>query len=576
MPTNVHRLRIDALHSLASRLTGSSTGGLLADALDHLFGPTAARAGIAVLAGKHLEVVAEHGFNGPHDPTSIRDAVNSIAARAIEERRTLRLPDVRVERLGLTNAGEIAALGCTSALAVPLTQRRTMLGAFVLLFPPQATIDEETTLFVESVAALVGPALASQSTAVGDQAPGQGQQPFHQNHPVGATLFGASVGHELEGPVGALSLQLEEQRRIISDLQIFSDGADTPLGGAAAELAELTEEICATVARLRETTDQLTRMGQRDLAPVAIDVGELARTACLVARPGFEEHGIILEMQLADGGYVSGHRESLLQVVSDLLALARDRAEHVRGTPRVLVRTASEGNRVVLSVDDVGPGLDGLLLRDFERRPFAEGSTDERRRLVIKLLGDVVLAHGGHVELVSIEPSGTRYRVILPAFGALDPSQSPAALHAAEVVEGPVLRQVLVVDDDPVFSRAARRALKPHHVREANTASEAEILLHDRNYLPDLVVCDLMLPGADGTTLHLRICDARPDVASRFLFVTGGTLSKDTADYIRASGCGALRKPIDLGAVRRHLSNPHRDTVTTSIVRTLRQEFESN
>ncbi len=575
MPTNVHRLRIDALHSIATRLSGSTSGGLLADALDHLFGPTLARSGIAVLASKHLEVVAEHGFGGPHDPTPIREAVNSIAARAIEERRTLRLPDVRVDRLGLAHAGEIAALGCTAALAVPLVHRNSVLGAFVLLFPPLAAIDEETTLFVEAMAALIGPALAGQGTDGSDLSAQHGPLPIHQSHPVGASLFGASVGHELEGPVGALSLQLEEQRRIVSDLQIFSDGSDTPFGGAAAELAELTEEICATVARLRETTDQLTRLGQRELAAVAIDMGELARTACLVARPGFEERGIILEMQLADGGYVSGHRESLLQVVSDLLVLARDRAEHVRGTPKVLVRTASEGNRVVLSVDDVGPALDGLLLRDFERRPFAEGSTDERRRLVIKLLGDVVLAHGGHVELVTIEPSGTRYRVILPAFGALDPSQSPALLNQADSHDGSVIRQVLVVDDDPVFSRAARRALKPHQVREANTASEAEILLHDRGYLPDLVVCDLMLPGADGTTLHRRVFDARPEVASRFLFVTGGTLGKDTADYIRASGCGALRKPIDLGAVRRHLSNPHRDTVTTSIVRTLRQEFES-
>ncbi|HEY5958588.1 MAG TPA: response regulator, partial [Polyangiaceae bacterium] len=214
--------------------------------------------------------------------------------------------------------------------------------------------------------------------------------------------------------------------------------------------------------------------------------------------------------------------------------------------------------------------------RDFERRPFAEASNDERRRLVLKLLGDVILAHGGHVELVTIEPSGTRYRVILPAFGALEPVIPERVVADVNGSDTPIVRQVLVVDDDPVFSRSARRALKPHQVKEANTASEAEILLHDRAYLPDLVVCDLMLPGADGTTLHRRIVDARPEVANRFLFVTGGTLGKDTADYIRASGCGALRKPIDLGTVRRHLSNPHRDTVTTSIVRTLRQEFEGN
>ena len=85
-----------------------------------------------------------------------------------------------------------------------------------------------------------------------------------------------------------------------------------------------------------------------------------------------------------------------------------------------------------------------------------------------------------------------------------------------------------------------------------------------------------MLPGADGTTLHRRVVQVRPEVAGRFLFVTGGTLGKETADYIRASGCGALKKPIDLGAVRRHLSNPDRETVTTNIVRTLRQELSSD
>jgi signal transduction histidine kinase/CheY-like chemotaxis protein len=576
MTQDVHRLRIDALHSLATRLNGSTAGGLLADALDHLFGPTAARAGVAVLAGKTLEVVGENGLGGPADPTAVRDAVSSIAARAIEERRTMRWVDVRSDRLGLTNAGEIAAVGCTAALAVPLQHRRSVLGAFVLLFAPQAPLDEETTLFVEAVAALISPALAGQSSAPADGSTRWASPQTRDSHPVGASLLGASVGHELEGPVGALMLQLEEQRRIVNDLQIFSEGSDTPVGVAIAELAELTEELQATVARLRDTTDQLTRLGQRDIAPVAIDISELARVACLVARPGYEERGILLEAQFAESGYVSGHRESLLQVISDLLVLARDRAERARGTPKVLVRTANEGNRVVLSVDDVGPVINVSQLRDFERRPFADATNDERRRLVLKLLGDVVLAHGGHVELVTVEPSGTRYRVILPAFGAFEAVPPERIVPEVESTGTPVVRQVLVVDDDPVFSRSARRALKPHQVREANTASEAEIILHDGSYLPDLVVCDLMLPGADGTTLHRRIVDARPEVASRFLFVTGGTLGKDTADYIRGSGCGALRKPIDLSAVRRHLSTPHRDTVTTSIVRTLRQEFDGN
>lgn len=563
----VHRQRIDALHSLATRLTGAPAGSLLADALDHLFGPTQARAGIAVLAGAHLEVVADQGLSGSVGAPDLREAIGSVAARAIDERRTLRLTDVRTDRAGLSRVGEIAAIGCTAALAVPIRVRRQVLGAFVLMFPPQVEIDEETALFVETVAALVAPALGGHTLSPTKDAHAKGEHPSLG----GATLLGASVGHELEGPVGALLLQIEEQRRIVGDLQVFSEGFDTPLGGAIAELAELTDELAATTARLRDTTDQLTRLGHREIAPAAIDLTEVARVACSVARPGFEERGIILEMQLSEGGYVSGHRESLLQVVSDLLVLARDRAELTPGPPRVVVRTANEGTRVVLSVDDLGPVPDRSQLRDFERRPFAEASADEKRRLVLKLLGDVISTHGGHVELVSLDGSHTRYRVILPAFGAIEPSQPKGVVITPEGSDH-IIRHVLVIDDDPVFSRSARRAMKPHLVREACTASEAELLLSDHEYLPDLIICDIMLPGADGTTLHRRVFDKRPEAAGRFLFVTGGTLGKDTADYIRESGCGALRKPIDLSAVRRHLSNPNRDTVTTSIVRTLRQE----
>lgn len=570
------RKRVDVIQSLSTRLGAAGGTAILGEALDNLFTPTGARAGVAVISQPRFEIIAEQGLTATLGTDELRDAIADFATRCIDECRTVRFTDVRSDRSGLPHAGAIASIGCTAALAVPLLQRKTALGALVLLFPQQLDLNEETVLFVETVAALVAPALHPGEAKPETHAPAATTRHLSIAHGLGgATLLGKSVGHELSGPVSALLLQLEEQRRILADLQIFSDGADTPLGGSIAELAELTDELSATVSKLRETTDQLTHLGNRELAPSALDLSEVARTACSVARPGFEERGIILESQLADGGYVSGHRESLLQVVSDLLTLARDRAELAASTPRVVVRTGNENSRVVLEVDDLGPSPDRRQLRDFDRRPFAEASSDEHRGLVLKLLGDVVLAHGGHVELVSLEPSGTRYRVILPAFGAIEPGSLAGLGVPKDLLEGDsVIRNVLVVDDDPVFSRSARRAMKPHLVREANTASEAEIILSERSYLPDLVICDLMLPGADGTTLHRNIALSRPEAASRFLFVTGGTLGKETADYIRGSGCGALRKPIDLSAVRKHLSNPNRDPVTTSIVRTLRQDHD--
>jgi DNA-binding NarL/FixJ family response regulator len=91
-----------------------------------------------------------------------------------------------------------------------------------------------------------------------------------------------------------------------------------------------------------------------------------------------------------------------------------------------------------------------------------------------------------------------------------------------------------------------RRGLRPYEVRTAATASEAEILLLDPDYFPDLVLCDVYLPGANGSVLHERIRRARPKTADRFVFITGGALGQAEADYIKTCRRPTLQKPLDL------------------------------
>ena len=214
-----------------------------------------------------------------------------------------------------------------------------------------------------------------------------------------------------------------------------------------------------------------------------------------------------------------------------------------------------EGDHVVLSVEDVGPELDAVAMRDIHDHPFSGSIPDGRRRLVLRLAGEVASAHGGHVEVLAREEGGSSYRLVLPLLSAASCTPVSVPLRGSGIELSPTnVHDVLIVDDDPIFSRSARRALRPHRVHESATASEAAFQLLQPRYAPSLVVCDLMLPGSDGTDLHARVRDARPELARRFLFVTGGTLSKATADYIRDSGCCAFQKPFDFARLCRQLS----------------------
>ena len=151
-----------------------------------------------------------------------------------------------------------------------------------------------------------------------------------------------------------------------------------------------------------------------------------------------------------------------------------------------------------------------------------------------------------------------------------------APIGLRSVAEPGRRKQVLVVDDDPVFSRTLRRSLKPHDVKTCAAASEAQALLLDPGYTPDLVICDVFLPGANGNLLHSRVVKLRPEVASRFVFVTGGALGKAEADYLRSAGCTTLFKPVELHTLLELLEDPHPDSVAPNTVKTLQHQPPSS
>src|SRR6185369_2312653 len=98
---------------------------------------------------------------------------------------------------------------------------------------------------------------------------------------------------------------------------------------------------------------------------------------------------------------------------------------------------------------------------------------------------------------------------------------------------------------------------------------EAEVQLLDPNYLPDLVLCDVFLPGRNGNTLHERVAARRPELGKRFVFVTGGPLGRAEAEYLKNCACPTLFKPVELKTLKDLLQHDEPESSPTASVRTL-------
>ena len=103
---------------------------------------------------------------------------------------------------------------------------------------------------------------------------------------------------------------------------------------------------------------------------------------------------------------------------------------------------------------------------------------------------------------------------------------------------------ILIVDDDAgVCAALARLVGQAHHVECAHSARRALEVLADRKF--DVLLCDIVMPGASGADLHDELRRTRPELAERVLFMTGGIPSGELERRVRASGRPLLQKPIE-------------------------------
>ena len=143
-------------------------------------------------------------------------------------------------------------------------------------------------------------------------------------------------------------------------------------------------------------------------------------------------------------------------------------------------------------------------------------------------------------------------------------SQMPTSMRGEAVVVETAPPQttgrVLVVDDDEMLRELVRAALSAEGLTVTTARNGVEALeLLDRS-LPDLVVCDVNMPGMDGFTL-LRLLREQPAGRSvPLMFLTSRGEAQDAITGLRLGADDYLRKPFELpelvARVRAKLDRP--------------------
>ncbi len=192
------------------------------------------------------------------------------------------------------------------------------------------------------------------------------------------------------------------------------------------------------------------------------------------------------------------------------------------------------GDYVVLGVHDTGAGMPAEVLARATEPFFTTKEAGRGTGLGLAMVHGFALQSGGALHIHSSPGEGTRVDIWLPravARMAQDEATEPAIdprLHGDATL--------LVADDDDQVRPVTAGFLRElgYTVIEAANAEAAEVLAHAAGNV-DLLVTDVVMPGADGPALAARLRADWPDLP--VLFVTGH------ADRSRLEGESVLAKP---------------------------------
>ncbi len=151
--------------------------------------------------------------------------------------------------------------------------------------------------------------------------------------------------------------------------------------------------------------------------------------------------------------------------------------------------------------------------------------------------------------LLTGEPTAEVAAVDLDSAVMAGRGEAPAG--APERARDKKRRQLLVVDDEPAITAVLERALGDvYEVTSVNHGRDALALIA-RGF--DAVLCDLMMPEMGGVELHAAVSALRPELADRFVFMTGGAFSERARAFLANGARCVVEKPFDFDELIRTL-----------------------
>ncbi|GLQ95470.1 CHASE3 domain-containing protein [Dyella acidisoli] len=315
--------------------------------------------------------------------------------------------------------------------------------------------------------------------------------------------------------------------------------------------------------RAAELTKRLLAFSrQQPLQPKSVDVNQCVHEVSVMLRRSLGEN---IQIETVQGGELWRAFIDKPQLESAILNLAVNARDAMKGVGKLTIETANvlldrayadahdgvaPGPYVMVAMTDTGCGMPAEVMSRAFDPFFTTKEVGQGTGLGLSQVHGFAKQSLGHVKIYSEPDVGTTVKLYLPMDTSKE--EEKPGLSVAEPSSTVPHRKVLVVEDDAdvrAFVVSVLQDLGYEAVAADNAESARRVLANDHRI--DVMLTDVVMPGANGRELYDDVRGARPDMT--VLFMTGYSRNAIMRNGVLEAGVRLISKPFTVDELSREL-----------------------
>jgi len=309
------------------------------------------------------------------------------------------------------------------------------------------------------------------------------------------------------------------------------------------ENTERLNMVLEAIKRARKIINDLLEFARpRKVEKGRININDVLRQTVSLNSYELEVNNVRVEYDLQDElPEVEGDFSRLQQIFLNILINAKQAIQEVRDHGVIRIKSMlDESGMVSVTIANNGSKIPDKNINRIFDPFFTTKDVGKGTGLGLSTSYGIVKEHRGEIYVRS-EEDWTSFTIKLPPIQGDRKKLKPEPEKAEDVhAYG---ESILVVDDEQVIVNLLEEFLKRKGFRVFTSTSGSEAVVQLKNKEVKMIISDIKMPGMDGKRFYNEIKRYRPELLKRVIFITGDTMGKETALFLKKTGGYFLKKP---------------------------------